>query len=522
MRLSRTKNARKNIIMGLFNQCVSIILPFLVRTVFIHTLGAEYLGLNGLFTSILNLLSITEMGFGTAAVFCMYKPIAENDTERICALLYFYRKVYFFIGLIVFILGSSLIPVLPLLIKGDVPSNINIYLLYIVYLVNSVLGYWLYAYKSLLLNAFQRGDVVFFQGIIARLVVNTLQIFTLIIFKNYYLYIISTLLYTIINNLLIARKVDSLFPYYICKGSISNEDKNVIKIKLSGLMIDKICAMSRNTLDNICISMFLGLVETTIYDNYYFVMTCINNITTLVPAALLAGIGNSIVLDSQRKNYEEQRILNNIYMSISGWCAICLYNLYQPFMLIWVGKDLLMNHSSMILMCVYFYSLKIGDIRAMYSSAAGLWWENRYRAIFEAVANIVLNIILVRFWGMTGIIVATLIPLLIINFGLGSRIIFRYYFVDEKVSEYYLMHFRFFLETIIVGLCTSLICNQIHLYGIMKLLANGIVCIVIPLFMFMIIKKSNPYHRDSIDLIWNFLKLDKYPSLSNLKRILYR
>lgn len=153
MKLEKTKNARRNILFGILNKVITMFLPFVVRSVIIYALSAEYLGLNSLFSSILQVLNLTELGFSSAMVYSMYKPIAENDDETICALLNFYRKIYFIIGCIVLSLGLLLLPFLDKLINGDVPDNINIYILYLCYLVNTVLSYMMFAYRSSLLNA---------------------------------------------------------------------------------------------------------------------------------------------------------------------------------------------------------------------------------------------------------------------------------------------------------------------------------------------------------------------------------
>ena len=188
MKLEKTKNARRNILFGILNKVITMFLPFVVRSVIIYALSAEYLGLNSLFSSILQVLNLTELGFSSAIVYSMYKPIAENDDETICALLNFYRKIYFIIGCVVLSLGLLLLPFLDKLINGDVPDNINIYILYLCYLVNTVLSYMMFAYRSSLLNAHQRTDIISNINTITLGSMYFLQIIVLIATKNYYTY----------------------------------------------------------------------------------------------------------------------------------------------------------------------------------------------------------------------------------------------------------------------------------------------------------------------------------------------
>ncbi|MFR5992244.1 MAG: lipopolysaccharide biosynthesis protein [Mediterraneibacter faecis] len=339
MKLEKTKNARRNILFGILNKVITMFLPFVVRSVIIYALSAEYLGLNSLFSSILQVLNLTELGFSSAMVYSMYKPIAENDDETICALLNFYRKIYFIIGCIVLSLGLLLLPFLDKLINGDVPDNINIYILYLCYLVNTVLSYMMFAYRSSLLNAHQRTDVISNINTITLGSMYFLQIIVLIATKNYYTYVLMMPAFTILNNLIVAGVSRKYYPQYECKGELDSTLISGIKKQTVGLMVNKICAVSRNSLDNIFVSTFLGLAATAMYGNYYYIMNAIIAILMVVSNGLLAGVGNSIVTESPEKNYSDLNKINFVYMWFAGWCTICLICLYQPFMKLWVGKN---------------------------------------------------------------------------------------------------------------------------------------------------------------------------------------
>lgn len=493
MRLEKSKNSKRNIAFGLRNKIITLVLPFVIRTIIIKTLGSEYLGLNSLFSSILQVLNLSELGFSSAVVYSMYRPIAEEDHEAICALMKFYRKVYRIIGFGILTVGIILLPFIPHLITGTVPDDINVYVLYIFYLTNTVLSYLLFAYKVSLLNAYQRQDVVSNTLTITQGGMYICQIAVLLLTKNYYIYAALMIVFTILNNIINAVKVKKLFPEYKCVGKIKERELTSIKRQVPGLLITKLCYISRNSFDSIFISAFLGLRISAMYGNYYYIMNALVSILMIISTSILAGVGNSQVTDTPENNYNTMNKINFIYMWISGWCTICLLCLYQPFMKVWVGKELSFDFGVVILLCVYFYITEMGVIRGVYSDAAGLWWENRYRAMIESIANLVLNYVLVQLIGIYGIILATVLSLFFINFCWGSQIVFDKYFKNRKQMEYFLFHLKYASVTFLVAVVTFGICMLIPLDGMLAVITRGVVCCIIPNVIYILI-----YHRTSI------------------------
>jgi len=318
IKLSRTKNAVRNIYSGLFNKVFTILFPFLIRTILIKKIGIEYAGLNSLFSSILQVLNLTELGFASAVVYSMYKPIAENDKETICALLNFYKRVYFIIGLVILAIGIMLMPFLPHLIKGNVPQDINIYLLYSIYLLNTSLSYLLFGYKNSLLNAHQRRDVISNILTITQGLMNICQIVILLTIKSYYLYVIMMPIFTILNNVLIGIITKRMFPEYSCRGKLDISIQKDIRKKVAGLMISKLAQTSRNSFDSIFISSFIGLSMTAVYSNYMLVFTSLTGIVNIITNSMQAGIGNFIQTESKENNYELLKKLALLYALMIG------------------------------------------------------------------------------------------------------------------------------------------------------------------------------------------------------------
>ncbi len=501
--MSRTQNAIRNIFTGVFNKIIILLFPFVIRTVIIKKLGTEYLGLSSLFTSILQVLNLTELGFSSAIVFSLYKPIAEKDDNRICSIMNFYKRIYRIIGFIILVMGLIVLPFLPNFIKGSYPSDINLYILYLIYLFNTVITYYLFAYKSALLNAMQRNDIINNVNSITVIIQYILQIIILYCTKNYYIYMIINILMNITNNLITAYITKKKYPQYICKGEISKEDKKSIKKRVCGLMIQKICATTRNSLDSIFLSMFLGLNIVAIYNNYYTIMFAVTGVLTIITSSITSSIGNSIAVESVEKNYSDMKKFDFVYMWISGWSTVCLLCMFQPFMELWMGNENMLSFSSVILMCIYFYVLKLGDIRSAYYGAAGLWYEGRYRAVVETILNILLNYLLGKLFGVNGIILATIISILLINFGYATTIIFKHYFKNISIFNYFRAHLLYGVVTLISCVATYSLCKIINISLVMQLFIRAAICIIVPNCIYYICYINNKEFKQAREFIKN-------------------
>lgn len=511
MDYQRTKNAKRNSLWGLFNKFVTMLCPFLSRTVMIKTLGAEYLGLNGLFTSILSVLSLAELGFGTAIVYSMYKPAALNDTPVICALLNAYKKVYRIVGVAVLFVGCSILPFLDFMINDEVPDGINIYILFIIYLLNCVSSYWLFAYKLCLFTVHQRNDITSKIGSVLSFLLYSLQIAALILTRNYYLYIILLPIYTIISNFVCAFWAKKFYPQYVPKGEVSVQMKNDLKKSICGLMVVKITSVSRNAFDSIIISAYLGLYTVAIYNNYYYIMNSVTGILLVFTTAIAASIGNSIAVETAEKNLNDMNRLNFSYMWISGWCTSCLACLYQPFMQMWTGSGLMLPNSTMWLFVIYFIITKLVEIQAQYFDAAGLWWERKYYAIAEALANIILNFVLGYYFGVNGILIATIITMFFINFIFTSKVIFTHYFKHGR-KNYILSQIYYAAISLLAAFISYSLCNYIDntiSSNILVLFINAVTCIIIPNIIFLIVYSRTKIFKETFG--WLKSKLTSHP-----------
>ncbi len=343
MKIERTKNAGRNIIFGSVLKIYQIAIPFLMRTAMIYFMGVQYLGLNSLFTSILQVLNLAELGVGSAMVYSMYKPIAEDDSETICALVRLYRMYYNVIGAVIAVLGILLTPFIPNLIKSDLPAKLNIYVLYLLNLAATVLSYWLFAYKNSLFQAHQRVDVTSKITLITNTIQYAVQLAVIFWLKDYYIYVLAALFTQIITNVITAVAADKMYPNYKPKGKLDKKAVKDINQRIKDLFTSKLGMVIINSADTVIISAFLGLTVLAVYQNYYFVLTSVIGFVTIIFQACTAGIGNSVIVESKEKNFNDLKKFTFLIAWLAGFCTCCFLCLYQPFMKIWVGDKLMLG-----------------------------------------------------------------------------------------------------------------------------------------------------------------------------------
>lgn len=503
---SRLVNAKRNVISGLIKQVVGIVLTFAIRTVIIYTLGAEYQGLSGLFTAILQILSLTDLGFSTAVTFVLYKPIAEKDTDSVCAIIGFLKKIYVIIGLIILGIGVLLMPFLPRLISGNCPDDVNLYVLFVIYLINTVISYLLFAYKSTLLTAMQRDDVVSNIYTISSLCIKLLQLILLFVFKNYYIYIIILPLGSIINNILLQVFSKRIFPEIKPKGEISESIRGELTKQIKAVFINRLSDIARNCFDDIIISSFLGLVAVAIYDNYYYIYTAIIGIMSIIVHSIRASIGNSLVKESIEKNYKDLHIFTFIFMWLAGWFTVCLFCMYQPFMKLWMkDSSMLLSFFDMTLFCLYFYSFCMTHTKGVYLEGKGLFWECRKLYVVEAFGNLGLNIILGYYFGITGVLIATISTILIFNFIGGTKILFANYF-KKSPMQFLLLHGQYLVVTVINCIICMLITSHLPGKGVIGLIIKLVACAIFPHIIYILFYFKTKIFKESYIIAKGFLK----------------
>jgi O-antigen/teichoic acid export membrane protein len=504
--MGRRKNATRNLIYSGIDKIYYTIVPFLLRTAILYYLGAEYLGLNGLFTSLFQVLNLAELGVGDAMVYSMYKPFAENDQTTLCALLRLYKYYYRIIGAVILVLGLIVIPFLPQLIHGDTPEDINLVVLYLLHLFSTVMSYWLFAYRSSLLIASQRSDIKSKLQLITRTVYYSLQLMAICVLRNYYVFVIASVLFQIANNVMIAAASRKMYPRIEPKGDLSVEARKDISQRIKDLFTAKVGGVIVNFADSIVVSAFLGLVWLALYQNYYYVIVAVSGMVGIFFSACTAGIGNSIVTESESKNYHDLERMTGITLWLINICACCLLALYQPFMTIWVGEDMLLDYKIVICFCSYFGVMQINVLLSTYKDAAGIWHADRFRPLVTAICNLTMNILTIRYWGLYGVILSTVLSTLLIGIPWIIHNLFSTLFEKKYLKTYVLKLTQGCLKVIIGCVLCTLVCNCVTGNVYVVLIVRLILCLLLSNVLFYIGFRKDKDYLEVKKIICNMLK----------------
>ena len=500
-KIERTKNASRNIFFGVILKAYQILVPFLMRTAMIYLMGVQYLGLNSLFTSVLQVLNLAELGVGSAMVYSMYKPIAEDDDTTICALMKLYRTYYRVIGLVIAVVGCVLTPFIPYLIKSDVPAGLNIYILYLLNLGATVLSYWLFAYKNSILQAHQRVDVVSKVTLVTSTIQYGLQLFVLWAFHNYYLYVIVMLATQALTNIVAAICADKLYPQFKPRGKVDKILVQRINQRIKDLFTSKIGAIIYDSADTIVISAFLGLTVLAVYQNYFYILNSITGLIAVVFAACTAGIGNSIVVESKEKNYQDLNKFTFIITWVAGFCSVCLLCIYQPFMELWVGKDLMLSLSAVVCFVIYFFVRQFNGLFNLYKDASGMWHEDRLRPLAAALTNLVLNLILVQFIGIYGILLSTVLAILCVGMPWLLHNLFTVIFEKKHMWHFIGGLAKYTFVVFFSCLVTYFICSRFSLGVIPTILVRGVICLIVPNLIYYLAFRKTKVFQQSLQLV---------------------
>jgi len=475
---TRTENTIRNIIFGVLNKIITLLFPFAIRTIIIYKLGAEYVGVGSLFTSILQVLSVTELGFASAITFALYEPIAKSNTQKIVDLIALLKTVYKIVGGIILILGLIVLPFVPHLIKGDVPVDVNIYILYLIYLTNTAVTYFAFGYQNSVLSAHQRYDVISKVNGVVEIVKGVVQIIVLLLTQNFYAYIIMLPVFSLIASVVINYISIRLYPELNVKTKYTLRGIGAIKKQLGGIAIGRLSLVCRNSFDSIVISALLGLTITAIYSNYYLILSSLTAFLSILVVSMSASVGNSLVTETMEKNEHDHLKFDFYFMAIVGASTVCLFGLYQPFMELWVGEKLVFPYKTMILFCLYYYINNLSQVRSAYSEAAGLWWHFRYFSIAEMLANLGLNIGLGIWLGVDGILIATIITAFTCSFVAITLLTYKHLFKTSS-AKYFVNNIIYGIVTIISCAAAFLIIEVLNVEGWGGLVLKGIICLVV-------------------------------------------
>ena len=494
--MSRTQNSALNFLTSIGATLLVVLLNFITRSVFIAQLGTSYLGIEGLFTNILSVLSLAELGFGSAIVFKLYRPIEEQNYPRIRVLMKFYRQVYFCIGTIIVVLGLCLIPFLPLLIKDyDTLTSLQLQpvLIFLIYLFNSACSYWFFAYKTSFVEANQKSYILTSIGYVVSIVNSLAQIFVLIRTHNFVLYIGVQVFFSIFRNIIYALICDHRYPYLRGKTSdrISKAELRAVLKDCSALLLYRINYAVISTSDSIVTSAFLGLNAVGIYANYVSVKTSVRTLLYTFYSSIQASLGSLYSTGNLQWSRLMFRVVNFFSTCIYSVGAIGLAVMLDEFIgELWLSPDFVVTswvvngqtiHTPVALLVgIEAYLAGQTFYCSSFRSAAGLFQQMKFRPVFSILVNLCFSLLLVPRIGIAGCAMSTIISMLTTDLIIDPIIIHKHV-LKESPTKYFLRNFLYKIVVVAAGMLTWFVCRQIPLAGVPGFLIRGSLCVLIPL-----------------------------------------
>lgn len=482
---SRTKNTALNFVTGVGGQILTTILSFVVRTVFIQKLGVEYLGIGGLFMNVLQLLALTQLGMDTAINYKLYKPLAERDETRVRVLMKFYKQAYRVIGLVIFILGIIVIPGLPYLIKDydrlDT-LNINIALIFLLYLLQSVSTYLFFAYRTVIIRTAQKSYVLNIVDYFINIAQSVAQVLVILLLHDFMIYVGTVVVFSIVKNFVNAVIAERMFAYAFQpeKESMSRAEVKSIFKDCMALFVYKINGVVLKATDNIVLSSLIGLSIVGIYSNYVLFYNVIRRFILQIYGAVKASMGNLFASGSIERSYFMFELMNYVTVICYGTALVGVTICSNELITVWLGPEYAIRQPFPFLIGLELIlsglKVNLGQIRNLTGAFRQMW----YRPLMGIVINIVVSIIGAIYWGICGVILGTIAADFLTNLMVDPRVIHKYSFKGIKpVSHYYKKNAVYMLVLASVCLVDFYICELVNIpVPLLNLLLHILICLI--------------------------------------------
>lgn len=476
----RTENSIKNIYVSMITQIVVILLGFISRKVFLDSLGTEYLGINGLLTNILSMLSLVEGGIGTSIVYNLYKPLAQNDIPKITALIQLYKKLYIILAFVIIGLSICTYPILTTSIKGgeEIPY---MGLVYSIFVIRNAISY-INAHKWSLIYADQKNYILAKYNLIFNIITTIAKITVLSVTKNYVLFLLIEVAIFIIQNIYNGNIVNKRYPYIKTNKEykVDKDTKDNIFTNVKALFLHNVGTYCVFGTDNLLIASLINLNSVGLYSNYNMVIGQLGSLLTPVLNGIGASVGNLIATESKERTYEIFKVIYLVNFWLYSFATIFLYNLLEPFIDWWLREGLLLDKFTFIVLLINFYITGLRQSIGTFKSRAGIFEKDKYIPLIESVVNLGVSFILAKKFGIAGIFIGTTISSIVLPIWIQSKLVYEEVF-NKSVFEYFRTYLFYILLTIIVGIITTLTCNLVIIeYAFMSLIVKGIICVILP------------------------------------------
>jgi len=482
--VERSRNSLRNIVFALGGQTLNILMSFFMRTVFVNTLGEVYLGVNGLFTNILMVFSLADLGVGTAIIFALYKPIAEGDQRKIQALMNMYGKAYRTIGLVIIAMGLALTPFIHVFVKTtqQIPDLQVIFLLFV---ANTASTYF-FAYKGTLITAHQKNYIVTNVVYASSIVCYGIQIAVMLLTRNYILTLSIQVGTNVLQNIITMLIANRMYPYIRKRNdaSLKRREKRGIYRNMGALVFYRTGQVIQNGTDNIVISSLVGIVETGVYSNYLLLTTTIKNLLLQIFRAITASVGNLTAMETDEKKYAVYNVIyfGNFWMF--GFCSVCFWVLFNPFIQLWLGKDMLLPVQVVFWIVLNFYMTGMRNVNITFRDTMGVFQEGKYVPMIAAGVNIAASVWLAPIYGIAGAFMGTAISTVGSLLWLEPIILHKYGFKRSSLP-YFGKYALYSAATVLAAYATELAASLFAGNTIAAFLGKIALCLVIPNALFL-------------------------------------
>ncbi|MBR3319967.1 hypothetical protein IKG20_01540 [Candidatus Saccharibacteria bacterium] len=471
----------KNVIGAVSASIANILVSVITQRIFLQILSTEFLGLNGFFLNIVSMLGIFELGIGAAITFSLYKPLAVSDRKTIKALMNFYKKAYRIIALLVSVVGIGIAPFLPLLIK-EITIDINIYLVFSLFLIDIICSYPL-AYRRSILYADQKNYQINIVHICYLVIMNALQLIILALTKNYYLYLGIKIFMRIAENLAIHYLVHRQYPYLDSLGNAKLDkttEKGILK-KVRALFFHKVATFLVLGSDNIIISKFIGLVEVGLYSNYLLTIKAIEQLVGHAISALTPTIGHKLAIDKSEKSFGAFKKTRFAGFVLACVASTGFFVCVQPLISIWLGEEYLLDFLTVSMLSFNLFQRLQRYPFSTFKEAAGIYYEDRFVPLVESALNIVASIVLLHFFGLPGVFMGTIVSSFALWFYSYPRFVYKNLF-HRNYYQYAKETVGFIGVFLVCASSSYLLTTFIHFDSIvLQFIANGTIAVFISL-----------------------------------------
>jgi O-antigen/teichoic acid export membrane protein len=499
----RVKSSIINIAAGLGNQIIITALSFISRTVFISTLGIEYLGINGLFTNILAMLALAEAGIGSSIIYNLYKPVANNDHEKINVLMKLYRSAYMIISLIVLLLGLSLMPFLGNFIKDSNVENIN--LIYFLFLLNTVIPY-LFMHKSSFLNVNQKGYIVIGIYSISAILSTCIKIGILYFTEDYIFYLLIDTVFTTTTSIVFSIIVDKKYTFLKNKitSKLDNETKSNIVKNVKAIVLQNIGGYFAFGTESILISSFVSVAAVGIYSNYKMLIDICRTFINQIFNNVYHSVGNLVASESKDKVYGIYRVSMLLNFWLYSILTLFLYINVEPFINLWLGSEFVMSRSVLIILMIIFYERGMRNAISTVKGTSGIFHEDRFAPLCQAAVSLCTSLFLVHYYGISGVFIGSLISAIAVPFWYTPYLVYKKVF-NMNVINYYKTYFHYLIIGIVTYFITSSICGLLVPDNLFNLLLRGFVCLFIPNIIYILIFHRSYEYRYLFNIVKNII-----------------